>query len=193
MIKIGVLNIQGDVEKHLSMVEKCQVKAYPVKKVEDLKMIQGLIIPGGESTTQGKILVNYKLDEAIVELCQSKKLSIFGVCAGAILLAKKIKESEQFTLKLMNIEIERNAYGPQKFSFEDNIVIEEIGEKPYPSIFIRAPKIIKTGNSSKVLAGYEKDPCLVREDNLLACCFHPELTSDIRIHQYFINNVVGGN
>lgn len=189
MIKIGVLDIQGDVEKHLQTVKKCQAEAYPIKKIEDLKIVQGLIIPGGESTTIGKFLVNYELDKAIQDLYQSKKLSIFGVCAGAILLAKKIKESNQPTLKLMNIEIERNAYGPQKFSFEDNITIEEIGEKPYPSIFIRAPKIIKTENSSQVLARYEEYAVLVREDNLLACTFHPELTPDIRIHQYFINMV----
>jgi 5'-phosphate synthase pdxT subunit len=147
-----------------------------------------LIIPGGESTTIGKLLSRY----GILEEIKNFHLPIFGTCAGVVLLAKKIKNSEQVRLSLLDIEVERNAYGPQKFSFESFIKIEKLGIENYRGIFIRAPIIKKVGENVEVLAKLDENIVFVKEGNIIACTFHPELTDDLRIHQYFLEIVKGG-
>ena len=180
---LGVLGLQGDVIEHVSMLKMLKEDVKIVKTGDDIKNIKGLIIPGGESTTIGKLIVKNKIDKAI----KDAETYIFGTCAGAILLAKKIVNSEQFSLNLMDIEIERNAYGRQRESFEVYLDIPKLGIKNFKAIFIRAPVITKV-NKGEVLAEY-KTPVLVRQEKYLACTFHPELTHDTRIHEYFVRMV----
>ncbi|MFA5821349.1 MAG: pyridoxal 5'-phosphate synthase glutaminase subunit PdxT [Candidatus Gracilibacteria bacterium] len=178
--KIGVLDIQGSVEEHFAALEKAGAEAVLVKNKEGLKLIDGLIIPGGESTTIGKLLKESGMDKEIMKL----RVPIYGSCAGAILLAKKISGREKApNLGLMDIEIERNAYGRQTESFETEVVFDG---KKIPAIFIRAPKIKKIGKDVKVLAMDGKDIVAVREGRFLATMFHPELTEDLSVHRYFL-------
>ena len=176
MIKIGVLALQGDFLEHYNTLNKIKsVKPCYVKKLGDLKNLHGLIIPGGESTTIGKLLKLYKLDIAIKKAAK-KGLGIYGTCAGCVLLAKKV--DSPYSLKLMGIEVKRNAYGRQIDSFHS----------PF-GLFIRAPKIIRTlSKDVKILKKYKKNIILVQQDNILASTFHPELSQDIKIHQYFIKS-----
>lgn len=185
ILKIGILDLQGDVKEHYQAIKKCGAESYLIKYKEDLKKIDGLIIPGGESTTIGKLLLKYGLVEEI----KKSSLPIFGTCAGVVLMAKKIKDSEQVRLSLMDIEVERNVFGRQKFSFEEVIKIEKLGINNYRGIFIRSPIIKEVGEKVEVLAKLGDKIVFVKEGNRVACSFHPELTDDIRIHQYFLNIV----
>lgn len=176
MKRIGVLALQGDFLEHYHALNKIKgIKPSYVKKPEDLKNLHGLIIPGGESTTIGKLLKLYKLDIAIKNAAK-KGLGIYGTCAGCILLAKKV--DSPYSLKLMDIEVKRNAYGRQMDSFDS----------PF-GLFIRAPKIIKTLSSkAKILKKYKKEAILTRQNNILAGTFHPELKQNVKIHQLFIKD-----
>lgn len=187
-ITIGVLALQGDVEQHIRSLNRCGVKAIPVRFPYEIDEIQGLIIPGGESTTVGKLMARYGLDKKIVERAQAG-MPIFGTCTGMILLAKSIVGSEQPRLGLIDIVVLRNAFGRQVESFEANIDVEVIGPPPVRAVFIRAPYAVEVGSRAEVLAKYNEKCILVRQNNLLACAFHPELTDDIRIHQYFVDMV----
>lgn len=180
---IGVLGLQGDVAEHASALQKLHADVRIVKKASHVKGLRGLIIPGGESTTIGKLMVKYGLPEAIKE----HKPAIYGTCAGTILLAKEIVGSEQFSLNLLDIAVERNAYGRQRESFEADISIPALGEKPFRGVFIRAPVIKRVGKNVEVLAEHEERSVLVKQDKYLASTFHPELTGDLRIHKYFIS------
>lgn len=191
---IGVLDIQGSVEEHLTALKKCGANPIAVKTAEDLSRVGGLIIPGGESTTIGKLLKKYGLDKEI-KLRASPPyilhstfhiLTIWGTCAGAILLAKKILNQRPDSLALMNIEISRNAYGGQLDSFETKLAIPALKIKDFPAVFIRAPRIKRAFKKAKVLAKYNGEPVMVEEGNLLVTTFHPELTNDLRIHKYFL-------
>lgn len=189
-MKIGVLDIQGSVEEHFEMLKKLGVEGVLVKNIADFKSIKGLIIPGGESTTIGKLLRRFGLRDEIIRLAKSGKLAVWGTCAGAILLAKKIIGNQQAdTLELMNIEIERNAYGRQLDSFETQVEFDlgagSLG-KVVPAIFIRAPMIVNIGKKVKVLATHKGEIVAAREGNLLATNFHPELTDDLEVHKYFV-------
>jgi len=195
-MKIGVLDIQGSVEEHFATLSKLKgVEAVLVKKVSDLNGVRGLIIPGGESTTIGKLLKRFGLDLEIIKLFKKGKLAIWGTCAGAILIAKEIVGREQAdSLKLMDITIERNAYGRQVDSFETELDFDfgDIeggkGKKNWqkiPAIFIRAPKIKSVGKDVKILAKYEGEIIAAREGKLFATTFHPEMTDDLKVHQYF--------
>ena len=182
-MKIGVLDIQGSVEEHFNMLKKLKgVEPVLVKNAKDLEGVAGLIIPGGESTTIGKLLRKFGLRDEIIERVK-KGLAIWGTCAGAILIAKKIvgKQSAD-SLELMSITIERNAYGRQLDSFETKVKFEG---KPVDAIFIRAPKIVKVGKGVKILAVCEGEIVAAREGKLLATNFHPELTEDFSVHRYF--------
>lgn len=185
---IGILDIMGSVEEHASALQKCGVKTILVKSKQDLDKISGLIIPGGESTTIGKLLKLYGLDKEIKKRAQSKEkpLAIWGTCAGAILLAKKVLNRKSENLGLMNVAIERNAYGRQIDSFETEIKIPTLNSQKIPAVFIRAPRLRKTGKHVQILAHFEKEPIMIRQKNLLATMFHPELTNDLNIHRYFI-------
>lgn len=182
-ITIGVLDIQGSVEEHLAALKKIGASAIPVKNKKDLDRVDGLIIPGGESTTIGKLMKRYGLDKTI----QKRTIPIWGTCAGAILLSKKIYNRKPDALGLMDIAIERNAYGRQIDGFQTKISIPALGRRKVPAIFIRAPRIKKTSPSIRVLAEYNGEPVMVRQGRLLATMFHPELTTDTRIHRYFVS------
>ena len=185
-IRAGVLDIQGSVEEHLAALKKCGTNPVAVKNIEDLSRVDGLIIPGGESTTIGKLLKKYGLDKEIRRRTMSGALTVWGTCAGAILLAKKILNRKPDSLNLMDIEIIRNAYGRQLDSFETSLNISSLEIKDFPAVFIRAPIIKKAFNKTKVLAEYDGMPVMVEQKNLLATTFHPELTDDLRIHKYFL-------
>lgn len=184
---IGVLALQGDVAEHAAMLLKILKKGEValVKKSEEIDALDGLVIPGGESTTIGKLMQKYGIDRAVLE---NRELAIFGTCAGAILLAEEIVDGVpgQLSLNLLDVKIQRNAYGRQKDSFEAEVNIHSLGAKPYRAVFIRAPVIKSVGNGVEVLASREKEPVLVRQGRVLAATFHPELTEDTRVHEYFV-------
>lgn len=190
-MRIGILGLQGSIEEHLDflriIVGNGSVRI--VKKASDIKGLDGLIIPGGESTTIGKLVRLYEIDKAIKE---NEKLVIMGTCAGAILLGREIAGSDQFTLGLMDISVERNAYGRQRESFEAGIEIPALGEKLFKAVFIRAPVIRDVGKGADVLARHGGEPVLVRHGRYLACTFHPELEDDARVHQYFLAMIKNG-
>tara|TARA_Y100000310_G_C20468126_1_gene708660 strand:+ start:291 stop:878 length:588 start_codon:yes stop_codon:yes gene_type:complete len=187
---IGILSLQGDIREHKKMLHDLNHQTIEVKKQQDLKDIDGLIIPGGESTTIGKLLEKFNLSKPIIKL-HEQGMPIYGSCAGAIVLAKTIKHSTQPKLGIMNIEIKRNDYGRQIDSFETNIKIEEetLNHAAFRGIFIRAPIITNIGADCQVLAEHNNHPILVRQNNLLVSTFHPELTKDSRIHKYFLSMI----
>ncbi|MDI9595925.1 MAG: pyridoxal 5'-phosphate synthase glutaminase subunit PdxT [Atribacterota bacterium] len=186
-MKIGVLALQGAVSEHLKMIEQCGHQAVPVKTTEQLNQVQKLIIPGGESTTIGRLLSRYRLKEKIVQLYQSSNIPIFGTCAGMILLAKNIEGVEQDTMGLIDVSVRRNAFGRQIDSFETDLNISVLKPRVFKGIFIRAPFITKVGKNVETLCCYDGNIVLAQEGNIIVSSFHPELGNDIRIHQYFIN------
>ena len=186
MLKIGVLSLQGDFNEHIEMPKKCNINAVEVRMPEDLKNIDGLIIPGGESTAIGNLMQRYGLDKAIVKK-HKEGLAIYGTCAGAILLSKNIIGSNQPRLNLLDISVKRNNYGRQIESFEAELNLEKIGK--FKGVFIRAPVIEKLNDEVKVLSKLSNDPVLIQQKNILASTFHPELTNDKRVHEYFVRMV----
>ncbi len=184
---VGVLGLQGSVIEHVhflrSVLNDGRIKI--IKDAGELKEIDGLVIPGGESTTIGKLMQKYKLDKAL----EREDLPIMGTCAGAILLAKNISDAPQFSLGLMDMTIERNAYGRQRESFETEVEIPVLGEKVFKAVFIRAPAIKEVANGVEVLASLEGEPIMVRQNKFLACTFHPELADDYRVHEYFLDMI----
>ncbi|MBI2252264.1 MAG: pyridoxal 5'-phosphate synthase glutaminase subunit PdxT [Armatimonadetes bacterium] len=189
--KIGILALQGGVIEHLKALEKCKVKTICITKKEELYNLQGLIIPGGESTTISKLMQSHNLWESILDLAE-ENISIWGTCAGLILLSKKIKEKNNpSTLGLMDIEVARNAFGRQRESFESDLSIKVLGEKTFPGVFIRAPYILTSGSSVEILASFENKIVAVRQGRFLGSAFHPELTKDLRFHKYFLKIVSG--
>jgi 5'-phosphate synthase pdxT subunit len=186
--RIGVLALQGAFREHRLVLEKLGCDVVEVRKASDLAGIQGLILPGGESTTIGKLLQFAGLGESIKELAAAG-LPVFGTCAGMILLSKKIENSTQYNLDLMDMTAKRNAFGRQIASFEADLEIPELGLEPVRAVFIRAPYVEETGPEVKILAAYEERIVFVRQGNLLASAFHPELTPDGRVHRYFIDIV----
>lgn len=187
-VVIGVLALQGDVREHLAAVRIAGGTAVPVKTREEIAQVDALIIPGGESTTVGKLLVRFDLLEAVRNMPEQGK-PIFGTCTGMILLAKDIAESDQPRLALLDVTVRRNAFGRQIDSFEEDLVVSAIAGGPVRAVFIRAPYIERVGDNVEVLAEHDGHPVMVREGLLLASAFHPELTDDPRIHQYFLNMV----
>lgn len=183
---IGVLAMQGAFREHQLMLSACGAGSRQVRKPEDLKNLDGLIIPGGESTTISKLLTDYGLINPI-RLLGKEGMPIFGTCAGAILLAKKIEDSSFERLELMDIRVKRNAFGRQMESFEEDLEILGLGGGPFRAIFIRAPHITGAGPEVEVLACYEDKVACARQGLLLAASFHPELTADRRLHEYFLN------
>ncbi len=187
-MKIGVLALQGDFEEHLLTLEKCGVEGMRLRLPQELDGVAGLIIPGGESTTIGKLMDRYGISEKIRQR-HSEGMPIYGTCAGLILLAKDIVASQQTRLGLMNVTVERNAYGRQVDSFEADVIAPRLGEVPLRAVFIRAPVVRRVESSVEVLATHDNVPILIREGNLLASSFHPELTNDLRVHRYFLEMV----
>ncbi|WP_448524229.1 pyridoxal 5'-phosphate synthase glutaminase subunit PdxT [Pseudothermotoga sp.] len=184
---IGVLALQGDFREHIWALHRLGVEAFAVKTVPDLEKVDGLIIPGGESTSIGRIAQETGVGEKIVQLAK-EGLPIYGTCAGMILLAKRIVDRpNQYGFGLMDIAVRRNAYGRQIESFEVYLDVARLGR--VKAVFIRAPKIVELGKDVEVLASYDNTPVLVQQGNLLASSFHPELTDDLRIHEYFVKMV----
>ncbi len=189
-MKIGVLALQGDFAEHISMLKRIGVETAEVRLPEHLKSLDGLIIPGGESTTIGKLAVAYDLMEPLKEF--GRDHAVWGTCAGAIFLSKDVSR-DQPLLGLMDIKVERNAFGRQVDSFETDLEIEELmkatgTEHPYHAVFIRAPIIESVHGKAKVLSKIEDGRIVAaQEGHLLATSFHPELTGDTRFHEYFIS------
>lgn len=192
-MKIGILDIQGSVKEHTESLRRLGVMPVLVKLPEDLEGLSGLIIPGGESTTIGKLLKRFGLGEAIKKRVK-EGMAVWGTCAGAILLAKRfagdnVGGQKVANLGLMDITIERNAYGRQLESFETQIEFDlESGAtgRLVPAIFIRAPKIAEVGKNVKILAKDNGWITAVREGKFLATTFHPELSDDLSVHRYFM-------
>ena len=191
-MKIGVLALQGAFIEHIAVLKKLKVEAIPVRLPHQLEGLDGLIIPGGESTTITKLMTHYKLRDKIIGLAKNN-FPIFGTCAGMIVLAGELSRSGGVKpTGVMAIKVNRNAFGRQVDSFETEISIPALGEKPLTGVFIRAPLIESVGEGCEVLARL-KDGTIVaaRQGKLLVCSFHPELTDDTRFHHYFLDIVSG--
>jgi len=186
-MRIGVLALQGAVTEHIVSIEKTGAEGLPIKKVEQLEEVDGLIIPGGESTTIGKLMRKYGFIEAIREFSGQGK-PIFGTCAGMIVLAKQIAGGEPGHLELMDITVARNAFGRQRESFECDLDVKGI-EEPIRAVFIRAPLINEVGPEVEVLSIFKDEIVTARQGHLLVSSYHPELTDDYRLHQYFTDMV----
>ncbi len=183
---VGVLGIQGDIEKHLSALERLGAAGRRVLAARDLAGLDGLILPGGESTTMAKGLVRHDLVKPIQEFAEAGG-AILGTCAGAILLSRKSRNHPVPTLGLIDIEAERNAYGTQLDSFIATTDADPGSDwADLKAVFIRAPRLYRTGSSVEVLARVDGEPVLVREGRRWACTFHPELTDDLRVHREFL-------
>ncbi|WP_054025852.1 pyridoxal 5'-phosphate synthase glutaminase subunit PdxT [Bacillus sp. FJAT-28004] len=186
-MKIGVLALQGAVAEHIRSLEAAGAEAVAVKRVEQLEELQGLVIPGGESTTIGKLMRKYGFMEAVADFSAQGK-PLFGTCAGLIVLADEIEGQEDAHLRLMDMTVARNAFGRQQESFETDLDVKGIDE-PVRAVFIRAPLIKKVGASVDVLSTYRDEIVTARQGHLLAVSYHPELTDDYRLHAYFVDMV----
>jgi 5'-phosphate synthase pdxT subunit len=175
-MRVGVLAVQGNFREHLAVLRRLGVEGVEVRKPKELEHLDGLIIPGGESTAIGRLIRLYRLEEAIVRFTRP----VFGTCAGMILL-------DRGHLDLVDIEVERNAYGRQVASFETDLELP--GEEPLRGVFIRAPRVVDMGPGVEVLAEHEGEPVLLRQGRFLVASFHPELTGDTRVHERFLELV----
>ena len=191
-MRIGVLASQGAFAEHIDILHQLEVEALPVRLPSELRGWDGLIIPGGESTSISRLMVDYNLVSEIKNLAKSG-LPILGTCAGMILLAREILDSDVEPLGLMDITVRRNAFGRQKESFETELAIPVLGEKPFPGVFIRAPIIEQANSDVEILTRLTNGTGVAaRQGKILASAFHPELTNDLRFHQYFLNIVAEG-
>ena len=189
-MNVGVLALQGDFREHLAALAECGVVASAVKTRAELQEIDALVIPGGESTTISKLAKTFDLFDLIKERI-SKGLPTLGTCAGMIMVSKSIKDpaSGQETFGGINIEVERNAFGRQIDSFEEDLEFKGIAGPKFRAVFIRAPWVAKLGEGVEVLSEIDGHAVAVRQGKVLATSFHPELTSDNRIHRYFIEEI----
>jgi 5'-phosphate synthase pdxT subunit len=190
--RVGVLALQGDFDAHRKALERAGAEAIEVRTAEELDSVDGLVIPGGESTTMLKLLNYMGLKQPLAEFARSR--SVFGTCAGAILLARHVENPAQESFGVMDLTVERNAYGRQIDSRVATIEPEgdfaaRSGTGDLEAVFIRAPIIRRTGPGVKVLAEYEGDPVLVEEGKHLVATFHPELTQDSRVHKLFLSKL----
>ena len=187
--RIGVLSVQGDFAEHVAaMNDLDDVDAQPVKTAATIASCHALIIPGGESTTIGKLCVRFGLDEAIAKL-HAEARPIWGTCAGLILLARGIVDSDQWRLGYMDIEVKRNAFGRQVDSFETDLAVADLAGGATRAVFIRAPYVTAVEDNVTVMATCRDRIVMVRQDHLLGSAFHPELTDDRRVQQYFLDMV----
>ncbi len=186
MKRVGVLALQGDFQAHERALQRAGAEAVAVRSAADLAGVQGLVIPGGESTTMMKLLQEENLLDPLREF--GRERPIFGTCAGAILLANDVANPPQPSLGLMDIDVERNAYGRQLDSRIARLQSQGM-EGDLEAVFIRAPIIRRVGQDAKVLASYGGDPVLVEQGRHLAATFHPELTDDSRVHLMFLRKI----
>ncbi|MFJ7157752.1 pyridoxal 5'-phosphate synthase glutaminase subunit PdxT [Streptomyces sp. NPDC101118] len=187
---IGVLALQGDVREHLIALAAADAVARPVRRPEELAEVDALVIPGGESTTMSKLAVLFGMLEPLRERVRAG-MPVYGTCAGMIMLADKLLDGreDQETLGGIDMIVRRNAFGRQNESFEAQIAFEGIEGGPVEGVFIRAPWVESVGASAQVLATYDGHTVAVRQGNVLATSFHPELTGDDRVHAYFVDMV----
>ncbi|MBF6591340.1 MAG: pyridoxal 5'-phosphate synthase glutaminase subunit PdxT [Ktedonobacterales bacterium] len=195
MARIGVLALQGDFREHIGALRRLGAEAHPVRLPQDLERVDGVIIPGGESTVMGKLMVAYALDQPLRERIQAG-LPTWGTCAGLILLARATDNAllGQPLLAAMDIRVCRNAFGAQRESFETDLRVPALGDQPYHAVFIRAPSVDEVGTGVEVLARLESGHIVaVRQGPLLGTAFHPEVTGDLRFHAYFLGITQGAH
>ena len=186
-MKIGVLALQGAFIEHIDILKRLDTDAFRVRLPEDLTGLDGLIIPGGESTTISRLMLEFDLMKPVIGLGR-EGLPILGTCAGMILLASNVADSRLETLGLMDIGVQRNAFGRQVDSFETHLNMPVLGQEPFRAVFIRAPVVESIGPGAEVLARLPDGAVVAaRQGSLLASAFHPELTGDLRFHQYFLD------
>jgi 5'-phosphate synthase pdxT subunit len=197
MLHIGVVALQGDVSEHVEAVRRCMVHlglegdVVHVRRRGQVPRLDGLVIPGGESTTISRLMRSKGIDEEVVSFAREGG-SVMGTCAGAILLAKEgdeqVRKTSTRLLFLMDMEVSRNAFGRQRESFEVGIEIEGF-ESPYPGVFIRAPAILRVRGECRAVGRYGKRIVMATQGNLMALTFHPELTQDMRVHELFLKTM----
>jgi 5'-phosphate synthase pdxT subunit len=190
-VKVGVLSLQGTFIEHVNAIRKLGVDALEVRKPENLHGISGVIIPGGESTVITRLMHYYRLVEPLKRLAENS-VPFLGTCAGMICLSKDVGSPVELeTLELLDIRVNRNAFGRQVASFETELNIPVLGEKPFPGLFIRGPVVEHTGDGVEVIARIDDGRIVaVQQGNILATAFHPELMEDLRLHQYFLQLVL---
>jgi 5'-phosphate synthase pdxT subunit len=185
-MRIGVFALQGAFVEHMAMLRRLGVEAVPVRLPEGLEGLDGVVIPGGESTTIGKLMVTYGLLEPLRRTIEAGT-PVYGTCAGMILLARDIGTAAQPILGAMDIVVKRNAFGRQRDSFEQEITVPELGAEPFHAIFIRAPAIERVGPRARALARLDDGTIVAaQQGHMLATAFHPELSPDTRLHAYFV-------
>lgn len=190
-LRIGVLALQGDFALHLDSMKRMGVEAVEVRRADQLDSLSGLILPGGESTAMLKLMVGTGMEQAIVAF-HARGGGMFGTCAGMILLARGVHGPPQRSLGLLDIDIDRNGYGRQVDSFETDLSWPE-DEKPLRGVFIRAPRVTRTGDGVTVLIERGGEALLVRQERVLAATFHPEATPDLRVHELFLEGLLESN
>ena len=190
-MKIGVLAIQGDFTEHIAILSRLGISGREVRLPDQITDLDGLIIPGGESTTLSRLMSIYNLREPVSQLAHQNK-ALWGTCAGMIMMAHEITEEDPIPLQLMEIGVQRNAFGRQIDSFEQDLDIPAFDSPQFHAIFIRAPIVVRVGESVKVISALpDGRPVAVRQGNRMATSFHPELTNDTRFHQYFLDLAAG--
>lgn len=188
-MRLGVLALQGAFREHRRAFERLGATVTEVRLPKHLHELQGIVVPGGESTTMARLMAAYGLDKALLDFYREGG-AIWGTCAGAIAVSSEIiGHPGQLHLDLMDISVQRNWYGRQVSSFEADVDIKGLA-RPFHAIFIRAPRIARTGSDVDVLATYDGDPIMARAERLMATVFHPELADDDRVHQFFVEDVV---
>jgi len=185
-MRIGVLALQGAFAEHIAVLQQLAVEASPIRLSSELNSLDGLIIPGGESNSTLKLMRDFNLAQPLREIAQTG-FPIMGTCAGVICLAKKISNSNMETLATMDMVVRHNTFGRQIDSFEAELPMPALGDKPFPAIFIRAPIIAKTGPQVEILARLPNGIAVAaRQEKLVVTAFHPELSHDLRFHSYFV-------
>ena len=193
-ITIGVIGIQGAVSEHITTMKKAlkdsniSGEVFIIKDEDDLRKSDAIILPGGESSTISKVLSKSGLHDELFNQIKNDNIPIMGTCAGCVILGSELSDpsAEVKLLSVMNMKVKRNAFGRQRYSFEQDIEIKGFS-KPYPAVFIRAPVIEKVWGDCKILSEIDKKIIMAREDNMIALSFHPELANDLRIHKYFLD------
>ena len=190
-MEVGVLCLQGGYQKHIQILSEIGVKAKKVRYEDDLENIDGLILPGGESSTLSKLIEKQNLYGKILKYLKEKP--VYGTCAGLILMSNNIANNSSVkTFNALDLTVSKNGWGRQVDSFIEDIKIDMFNEK-FKAVFIRAPKIVKSSSSLEVLSSFMDTPIMVKSEKLLATTFHPELTQDTRIHEYFIDMIKESN
>jgi 5'-phosphate synthase pdxT subunit len=188
-VTVGILALQGDFVEHKAMLQGLDVAVREVRLPEQLKGLDGLVVPGGESTTIARLLDIYALREPLTQMAR-RGMAVWGTCAGMILMARSLTDNSLQPLGLVDIRVTRNAFGRQVDSFEADLVVKHLGDEPFAAVFIRAPLVSEVGEGVEVLASLpDGRPVAVKQGRFLATAFHPELTSDTRFHRYFLDLV----